>query len=75
LAKLKLAEMPLCIRVARECLKYRATMARNMRKDFQPWDWPPGLCFQQVKPDSFGPSASIPTIRQSVDMRSSHAAA
>ncbi len=34
LAKLKLAEMPLCIRVARECLRHRAAIARNAHKDF-----------------------------------------
>lgn len=31
LARLKLAELPLAIRVARECLKFRASLTRNQR--------------------------------------------
>ena len=34
LARLELAEMSLCVRVARECLRYRSGLTRNMTKHF-----------------------------------------
>ena len=70
LAKLKLAEMPLCIRVARGCLKHRVTVAENTRKTFQPRNWPGRLCFRQVTPDWLHAPVSVPTINRLIDMRS-----
>lgn len=37
LSRLELAELSLCIRVARECLRHRTTIARNKTKAFSPW--------------------------------------
>lgn len=75
LAKLKLAEMPLCIRVARECLKHRMTMTRDTARNFRPWRWPSRLFFQQVKPSWLGSPDSIQTISELIDMRSTNAKA
>lgn len=75
LAKLKLAEMPLGIRVARECLKYMAMMAHNTSRDFQPWTWPSRLCSLQVQPDWLGSQKSIQTNDKLIDMRPTNAAA
>ncbi len=47
LAQLKLAEMSLCIRVARECLKYRASVARCRARIFPPWDTKSDVSFRQ----------------------------
>jgi len=75
LAKLKLAEMPLCIRVARECLKHRMTITQNKAKDFRLWTWPSRLSFRQVQPNRLGTTDSIRTIGQSIDLRSANAKA
>jgi hypothetical protein len=62
LAKLRLAEMPLCIRVARECLKHRATVARNAHKDFSACPWPSKLGCRQVKSNPSRSPVSTPTV-------------
>jgi hypothetical protein len=69
LAKLKLAEMPLCIRVARECLKHRVTMTQNTSKDFSPWKWPSRLFSRQVRRDWLGSAGLVSTIGKLIDMR------
>ena len=71
LAKLKLAEMPLCIRVARECLKQRIT--HNKVKEFRPWTWPCGLSLQQLKPRQPGSLDSVRTASKLIDMRPTNA--
>lgn len=75
LARLKLAEMPLCIRVARQCLKRRATMARNKVKDFYPYPWHGELTIREAKPDCRRLIESVQTIGKSIDMRSVYAKA
>ena len=75
LAKLKLAEMSRCIRVARECLKHRVTITQNKGKDFQPWTWPNRLSFQQVGANWLGSTDAVQTIGQEIDMRPSNAKA
>jgi hypothetical protein len=75
LAKLRLAEMPLCIRVARECLKHRVTIAQNKAKIFPPWTSPSRISFQQVKPTNHGSPGSIQTIGKLVDLRPTNAKA
>jgi hypothetical protein len=73
LAKLKLAEMSLCIRVARECLKQRMTMTQNTGKFFRPW--PQNRTrFSQVAPSWLGSSDSVFNSGRSIDWRSTHAA-
>jgi len=73
LAKLRLAEMPLCIRVARECLKHRMTMTQNTSKDFRPWKWPNRLSLRRVKPGYLGSADSIRTVGKSIHMRPTNA--
>jgi hypothetical protein len=75
LATLKLTEMPLCIRVARECLQHRVTIAQNKVKGFAPWPWPNELCSQEVSRDWLGSLDAIPTIGKLIDMRPTNAAA
>jgi hypothetical protein len=73
LASLKLAEMPLCIRVARQCLKRRTMMARNKARDFYPRPWYGNLTIRETKSDYRHPSESIQTVSKSFDMRPIHA--
>ena len=61
LAKLKLAEMPLCIRVARECVKHRMTSQTRL-SSFYHGTWPNSLAFQQVKPRLAWLAGLVPTI-------------
>ena len=73
LAKLKLAEMPLGIRVARECIKQRLTMPQNTGKNFRPW---PQIRtrFSQVNPSWLGSSEKILTSGRSIDWSSAYVA-
>ncbi len=73
LAKLKLAEMPLCIRVARECLKHRMTTTQNTSKDFYPWKLPNRFYPQQMESNWLGSPDPIPTVGTLVDMRTINA--
>lgn len=75
LAKLKLAEMPLSIRIARDCLRHRATITRNARKDFSTHRWPSDQDWRQVKPDAPRSPVSTPTARGYFDVRLSNAKA
>jgi hypothetical protein len=75
LAKLKLAEMPLCIRVARECLKDRVTITQNRARVFPPWTLPSKISFQQSDLHKIGSPESIPTIREMIDLRPTNAKA
>jgi len=73
LAKLKLAEMPLCIRVARECLQQRMTMMQNTSKVFYPWKLSSRLSLQQIEPSWLGSPDSILTVGTFIDMRPTNA--
>jgi hypothetical protein len=75
LAKLKLAEMPLCIRVARECVKQRATVTQNKGKAFDLWTRQNQQPLLQVNSSGFFVSGSIRTTGDVVDMRSMYAKA
>ena len=73
LAKLKLAEMPLCVRVARECLKNRMAMTQNSSKDFFPWKLPNRFHLRQMGSSWLGSPGPIPTAGTFVDMRTINA--
>jgi hypothetical protein len=75
LAKLRLAEMPFCIRVARECLKHRVTMTRSTSKDFYLGNRPRSRCLPQLEVGWFGSTTQIPTVGKSIDMRPTNAKA
>ncbi len=75
LAKLKLAEMPLCIRVARESVRRRATMAQNRTKQFQLSPWCNGTAVCEVKALSPRPTNRIQTINTLIDLSPANAKA
>jgi hypothetical protein len=75
LAKLKLAEMPLCIRVARECLKEKVTRSQNKTRVFPSWTLASRFSFRQVKLLKLGSPDSIQTIGQRIDLRPTNAQA
>jgi hypothetical protein len=75
LARLKLAEMPICIRVARECIREARKIARNARKNFRPQDWPKRLCFRQLETNERFRAISTVTAHKVIDMRPIHAKA
>jgi hypothetical protein len=77
LAKLRLAEMPLCIRVARECVKHRMAMTQNICKTFSPWQYPSSRNCQPTFELNFSPilSSSTPIVCKYFDMRSCYAKA
>jgi len=63
LAKLRLAEMPLCIRIGRECRKHRKTLAQNKGRSSSCFGFRE-VPFQKVEPSWFGSSHQIETIRK-----------
>jgi hypothetical protein len=75
LASLKLVEMPLCIRVARECLRQRAAITRNARKDFSACRWPSDLRCRQTRSHFSCSPVSTPTVLRWFDVRLSNAKA
>lgn len=75
LAKLKLAEMPLCIRVARECLKHRPTVTRNKTGTFQPWARSSRFRFCRVGANWLGSRNSDQTLGELIVVRPENARA
>jgi hypothetical protein len=74
LATLRLAEMPLSIRVARECLTQRTTMTRNKGRDFRPPAWA-RFVFQPIKVGWRGPRTKVPIVGRTIPLRRTHAEA
>jgi hypothetical protein len=75
LAKLRLAEMPLCIRVARECLKNRASIAQNKTRVFVLSNCVDRISLQQLARSTRHASPPIEIIGNSIDLRPSNAKA
>ncbi len=72
LAKLRLAEMPLAIRIARECLSQRTTMTRNKRRNFRPPQWS-HFRFQSIKVGRRSSARAVPTVGKIITLGLTHA--